>query len=52
VETENEILECGCERVCVNGRYILIPCDEHDEESHPPEPIYFTKFKRCIMDYA
>jgi hypothetical protein len=51
VEDTNEILECGCERSFIGGKYFLIPCDEHDEESHPPDVIpVFTKFRKYLHE--
>lgn len=31
MNTESEVLECGCERCFINGKCHWIFCDEHDE---------------------
>lgn len=47
MENQDYELECGCVSTFVNGKHIVILCDEHDEEqdmlnSRPPQ---FTKMR-------
>lgn len=39
--------ECGCYSECINGKYITILCDIHEEEYQDmhTEPLHFKKTK-------
>ena len=40
-------LTCGCKCELINGKYITILCEQHEEEQEVmlKEPKHFTKFK-------
>ncbi len=45
--SEGYELACGCKCELINGKYITILCDQHEEEQEEMlyEPKHFTKFR-------
>lgn len=53
MEYKQEVLECGCVREYIDGKCILIECDEHDIESDPQEhEPFIKKFRKSVYDYV
>ena len=54
VETQTEILECGCVREFVADKWFLIEeCEDHDLELNPPQQKpHIKKFRKSVMDYV